>query len=72
MPKKVVATFAVATWVLGTIAGLSILGLAPMFGGGDSAIQASALASGAEEEEGIGLDPHQQAARRAFQQVFLQ
>ena len=52
MPKKVVATFAVATWVLGTIAGLSILGLAPIFGGGDSAIQASALASGAEEEEG--------------------
>ena len=50
MPKKAVATFAVATWVLGAIAGLSILGLNPLIGGGDSGIQASVIAAGAQQE----------------------
>lgn len=49
MPKKVVATFAVATWVLGALAGLAVLGLNPLIGGGDSGIQASVIASGNQQ-----------------------
>ena len=50
MPKKAVATFAAATWVLGAIAGFSILGLNPLFGGENSGIQASAIAAGGQQE----------------------
>ncbi len=62
MPKKAVATFAVATWVLGVIAGLSVLGINPLIRSGDSAIQAGALASGVSQEdraaqETLGTDP---------------
>ena len=59
MPKRTVATFAVATWVLGAIAGLSILVLDPLIGG-SSGIQASSVSVN-NQAGGPGSSPHSDA-----------
>ena len=61
MPKRAVASLAAATWVLGVVAGLGILAIAPLVGGEGVGIRASVSGASGESapfslQEEVGVD----------------